>query len=158
MKTSEFRKLIREEVRKIVKESSFKEADLDELIPVAEKAFATVYPNELYFDNDGSYLYISTDKEDPGAASMWGEGSRKHYYLSINLYEEDGTLNLVVNNATANKFKGATTPILKAMFDYGTTKLGPIKNKVLYIEDDRSDGTWKQIAKQLKVKYESSDD
>jgi hypothetical protein len=32
------------------------------------------------------------------------------------------------------------------------------KNKVLYIEDDRSDGTWKQIAKQLKVKYESSDD
>lgn len=157
MKLTEFKKLIREEVKKVLKEGDDLRLldDLDVLIPTIKRAFKTKYPDPLYFQNDANYLYVSTDKRNPDAASMWGRGNPKHYYLAINLYADDAELVLVVANATANNFKGVTTPILKAIFDYGMKALKPVKKKVLSIEDDKSGGVWKKIALQLGVTYEA---
>lgn len=146
-------------LKKLIKELSdgeIQEVDLTDIQPLIKQTFAKKYPKaKLYFEQE-DYTYVSTDKDEPTAASMWGEGSRKHYYFAFNLYAEGETLNLVISNATANGFKGVTGDIVKALFDFGTKKYKPIKQKVLNIEDDRSGGVWKKIAQKLGVEYEAN--
>lgn len=135
-------------------DGKLEEAELNEVKPIITQVFAKKYPGvKLYFERE-SYINVSTDKENPSAASMWGEGNRKHYYLSFNLYAEGETLNLVVANATANKYSGVTGDIIKAMFDFGAKRFNPITERVLVIEDDTSDGYWEKLAQKLGASYE----
>jgi hypothetical protein len=141
---------------KELNDGEIEELELSKVKSLITQTFKKKYPEaKLYFEED-DYLYVSTDEEDPTAASMWGEGSRDNYYLAFNLYAEGDVLNLVVGNATANKYKGVTTDIFKALFDFGTKKYKPINQKILYIEDDRSDSVWEKVAKKLGVDYEES--
>jgi len=159
MKKSELRTIIKEEINKVLKEltdGELEEAELNEVKPIITQIFAKKYPKvKLYFDQE-DYIYVSTDKDDPSAASMWGEGNRRHYYLAFNLYAEGETLNLVVANATANKYSGVTGDIIKAMFDFGAKRFNPITERVLVIEDDRSDGYWEKLAQKLGADYQSN--
>ena len=137
-------------------DGSLEEVELQDVKPLITQIFAKKYPKaKLYFEQQ-QYVYVSTDKNNPSAASMWGEGNRKHYYLAFNLYAEGDVLTLVVGNATANEYKGVTGDIIKGLFDFGVSKYEPIKQKILYIEDDRSDGVWEKIAQKLGADYESN--
>lgn len=135
-------------------DGELEEAELSEVKPIITQVFDKKYQGvELYFEQE-SYINVSTDKENPSAASMWGEGDPKHYYLSFNLYAEGETLNLVVANATANKYSGVTGDIIKAMFDFGAKRFNPITERVLVVEDDRSGGYWEKLAQKLGASYE----
>lgn len=146
-------------LKKLIKEltdGEMQEVDLKDVQSLIIQTFAKKYPKaKLYFDQE-AYLYVSTDKEDPAAASMWGEGNRKHYYFAFNLYAEGETLNLVISNATANEYKGVTGDLVKALFDFGTKKYSPINQKILFIEDDRSGGVWEKMAQKLGAEYEAN--
>ena len=146
-------------LKKLIKElndGDLQEVNLKDVQSLITQTFAKKYPKaKLYFEQE-DYMYVSTDKDEPTAASMWGEGSRKHYYFAFNLYAEGETLNLVISNATANEYKGVSSDIIKALFDFGTKKYRPINQKILYIEDDRSDGVWEKIAQKLGVEYEAN--
>lgn len=146
-------------LKRLIKElndGDLQEVDLKDVQSLITQTFAKKYPKaKLYFDQE-AYVYVSTDKENPSAASMWGEGSRKHFYFAFNLYAEGDVLNLVISNATANEYKGVTGDLVKALFDFGMKKYSPINQKILYIEDDRSDGVWEKMAQKLGAEYQSS--
>ena len=141
---------------KELSDGEIQEVELGDVKSLITQTFAKKYPKaKLYFEQE-AYVYVSTDKDNPSAASMWGEGNRKHYYLAFNLYAEGDTLTLVVSNATANEYTGVTGDIMKGLFDFGMNKYKPIKQKILYIEDDRSDGVWEKMAQKLGANYESN--
>lgn len=146
-------------LKRLIKELSggdLQETDLNDIQSLITQTFAKKYPKaKLYFEQE-THIYVSTDKENPSAASMWGEGSHKHYYFAFNLYAEGETLNLVVGNATANNYKGVTGDLVKALFDFGSKKYSPITQKILFIEDDRSGGVWEKMAQKLGAEYQSN--
>lgn len=144
---------------KIIKEiKGFVELDLSEFEDVLETAFKRKYPDSNLYFLESDLKYISTDEEEPDAASMWGSGKKEEYYLALNAYIDEGELIILVENASAGNYKGVTGDLLKAIFDKAKQKYSPITRSVLAIRDDRSGGKWEQIASKLGVEYEDADE
>lgn len=145
---------------KIIKEikDEFVELDLSEFEDVLEAAFKKKYPDSNLHFLQSDFMYISTDEEEPDAASMWGSGKKGEYYLALSVYIENGELNILVVNASAGNYKGVTSDFLRAIFNKAKQSHGPISKSILAIKGDSSGGKWEQIASKLGVEYEDADE
>ena len=148
-------------LKKLLKEE-FMDFALSQILPTIKTAFNKKYPGVELYGEESDYCYISTYPE-PEQSTMWGkipEDGKDDYYLALHLYvdEEDGedVINLIIANATANKYKNVTADILKALFDLAKSKNPKATRSVLVIDQDASGGTWEKIAAKLGVEYEEN--
>jgi len=139
------------------------ELELSEFESALKAIFAKNYPDSnLYFLQE-ERMYVSTDEEEPDAASMWGEGSDEEYYLAFNVLiedtEEDRELTVLIDNASRGNYPGITTEFLKAIFEIAKrnhgSRLEPITKSTLLITRNSNQEKWEQIASKLGVEYES---
>jgi hypothetical protein len=130
------------------------DAELDgrSLAYVAQQVFNEMYPGTPIYYKKEDYISISTNKNETGAA--WGMHSSKDYFLTMSLYspEDQDEHDLVIGWAAAGEYKGVTTPILDAAFKLADKHFGK-KKRVLVLDDDRSGGVWKKVAKKPGAKY-----
>ena len=138
--------------------SDIEELDVSEFEPTLKAIFAKKYPDSKLHFLQSDFMYISTDEEDPEAASMWGSGKKGEYYLALNVYIENGELNILIANASAGNYKGVTSDFLRAIFNKAKQSHGPISKSILAIKGDSSGGRWEQIASKLGVKYQDADE
>lgn len=147
---------LRDLLKEVEEPLDVKELHLGDLKPVIKKVFDKKYGYLNLYIKESDYIYISTDR-NPERLSMYGDGSPKHYYLAISCYNDGEDLTVVATNASAGPFegKGLTSDILKAVFEVGEKKLGPYARKVLYVDDDASDGAWQSIARKVGAEYDT---
>lgn len=139
----------------------------EQLFSIMRPIFATKYPNiELYVVDSGEGTLITTDKT--GSSSYTFGNKDNHFSITLNAggeLEYGGIIEnmIYVYDATAGEYAGVITAFFDAIFKSLESeitpeiiKLGSKMKRILAIDDDKSHGAWKAIAKSLGSHYETT--
>jgi hypothetical protein len=132
----------------IVESVDFAQMPPQSIAAVAQDAFAQLYPGvKLYGKSVVEGVGLTTVKGQQGAASAFAGGDtvRDEFYITLNAYTEGDSMIVVVEDATAGKYKGAATNIIKALFEAGE-RLYKTQQRELVINDNANQEAWSVIA------------
>lgn len=132
----------------IVESVDFAQMPLQTIAAVAQDAFAQIYPGvKLYSRDTVEGLGLSTQKGGAGTASAFvgGEAVRGEFYITLNAYAEGNEMIVVIEDATAGRYKGAATAIIKSLFAAGE-RLYKTTQRSLVINDNANTEAWSVIA------------
>lgn len=122
-----------------------------QIVSVAQDAFARLYPGvKLYGKSTVEGVGLSTQKGGAGSASAFvgGETVRGEFYLTLNAYAEGSEMIVVIEDATAGKYKGATTAIINSLFASGE-RLYKTKTRSLVVNSNANQEAWDKIANRV---------
>lgn len=132
----------------IVESVDFEQMQPQNIVAVAQQAFAKLYPGvKLYGKSVVEGVGLTTAKGQQGAASAFAGGDtvRGAFYLTLNAYAEGDSMIVVVEDATAGQYKGAATAIIRALFEAGE-RLYKTEQRELVINDNANVEAWSVIA------------
>jgi len=132
----------------IVESVEFEQMQPQNIVAVAQQAFAQLYPGvKLYGRSVVEGVGLTTAKGQQGAASAFAGSDtvRGAFYLTVNAYAESDSMIVVIEDATAGNYKGAATAIIKALFEAGE-RLYKTEQRELVINDNANVEAWSVIA------------
>ena len=132
----------------IVESVDFEQMQPQNIVAVAQQAFAQLYPGvKLYGKSVVEGVGLTTAKGQQGAASAFAGGDtvRGAFYLTLNAYAEGDSMIVVIEDATAGNYKGAATAIIKSLFEAGE-RLYKTEQRELVINDNANVEAWSVIA------------
>jgi hypothetical protein len=132
----------------IIESVDFAQMQPQSIAAVAQDAFAQLYPGvKLYSRNTVEGIGLSTQKGGAGAASAFagGDAVRGEFYITLNAYAEGNAMIVVIEDATAGRYKGAATAVIKALFEAGE-RLYKTQSRELVINDNANAEAWSVIA------------
>lgn len=132
----------------IVESVDFEQMQPQQIVAVAQDAFAQLYPDvKLYGKSVVEGVGLTTAKGQQGAASAFAGSDtvRGAFYLTLNAYAEGISMIVVVEDATAGQYKGAATAVIKALFEAGE-RLYKTEQRELVINDNANAEAWTVIA------------
>lgn len=132
----------------IIEAVDFAQMPPQSIAAVAQDAFSRLYPGvKLYSRNTVEGVGLSTQKGGAGAASAFagGDAVRGEFYITLNAYTEGGSMIVVVEDATAGRYKGAATAVIKSLFEAGE-RLYQTQQRELIINDNANYEAWSVIA------------
>lgn len=132
----------------IVENVDFAQMPPQSIAAVAQDAFVRLYPGvKLYSRSVVEGVGLTTVKGQQGAASAFAGGDtvRGEFYITLNAYAESGSMIVVIEDATAGKYKGAATAVIKALFEAGE-RLYQTESRELVINDNANQEAWSTIA------------
>jgi GNAT superfamily N-acetyltransferase len=133
----------------IVESVDFAQMPPQQIASVSQDAFAQIYPGvKLYSKSTVEGIGLSTQKGGAGSASAWGldsNVSRDEFYITLNAYAEGTSMIVVIEDATAGKYKGAATAVIKSLFEAGE-RLYNTEQRELVINDNSNYEAWSTIA------------
>jgi hypothetical protein len=128
------------------------------IVAVAQQAFARLYPGvKLYGRSVVEGVGLTTQKGGEGSASAFagGDTERGEFYLTLNAYAEGDTMIVVIEDATAGKYKGAATAVIKALFE-GGERLYKTQQRELAVKDNANYDAWSTIANRVNAELTES--
>lgn len=135
--------------REFIRESvDFAQMQPQQIAAVAQDAFARLYPGvKLYSKSVVEGVGLTTVKGQAGAASAFAGGDtvRGEFYITLNAYAEGNEMIVVIEDATAGRYKGAATAIIKSLFAAGE-RLYKTTQRSLVINDNANTEAWSVIA------------
>jgi len=132
----------------IVESVDFAQMPPQSIAAVAQDAFAQLYPDvKLYSKSVVEGVGLTTAKGQAGAASAFAGGDtvRGAFYLTLNAYAEGDSMIVVIEDATAGRYKGAATAIIRALFEAGE-RLYQTEQRELVVNDNANSEAWNVIA------------
>jgi len=132
----------------IVESVDFEQMQPQNIVAVAQQAFARLYPGaKLYGRSVVEGVGLTTAKGQAGAASAFAGSDtvRGAFYLTLNAYAEGESMIVVVEDATAGNYKGAATAVIKALFEAGE-RLYKTQQRELVVNDNANVEAWSVIA------------
>jgi hypothetical protein len=132
----------------IVESVDFAQMQPQQIVAVAQDAFARLYPDvKLYGRSVVEGVGLTTAKGQQGAASAFAGSDtvRGAFYLTLNAYAEGNSMIVVVEDATAGNYKGAATAVIQALFEAGE-RLYNTEQRELVINDNANVEAWSVIA------------
>jgi len=138
----------------IVESVDFEQMQPQNIVAVAQQAFAQLYPGvKLYGRSVVEGVGLTTAKGQAGAASAFAGNDtvRGAFYLTVNAYAEGDAMIVVVEDATAGRYKGAATAVIKALFEAGE-RLYKTEQRELVINDNANVEVWSTIADRVGAK------
>jgi hypothetical protein len=132
----------------IIESVDFAQMQPQSIAAVSQDAFAQLYPGvKLYSRNTVEGIGLSTQKGGAGAASAFagGDAVRGEFYITLNAYAEGNAMIVVIEDATAGRYKGAATAVIKALFGAGE-RLYKTQSRELVINDNANAEAWSVIA------------
>ena len=130
-----------------------REIEPGSILSSVDDAWYSVHPNiRLYSKISDPELSVSTSRRRTGAASQFGQGDLKNYYLTLSAGIENGSINIQILDAQAGEFKGVTTRILAQIFQDLEDFYGRGQRNII-VQHDASGGRWAQIAQQLGAEF-----
>ena len=132
----------------IVESVDFEQMQPQQIVAVAQDAFARLYPDvKLYGRSVVEGVGLTTAKGQAGAASAFAGSDtvRGAFYLTLNAYAEGDAMIVVIEDATAGNYKGAATAVIKALFEAGE-RLYKTEQRELVINDNANAEAWSVIA------------
>ena len=135
----------------IVEEVDFAQMSPQSIAKVAQDAFAQLYSGvKLYAKDTVEGVGLSTQKGGAGAASAFagGDAVRGEFYLTLNAYAESDSMIVVIEDATAGKYKGAATAVIRALFQAGE-RLYQTEQRELVVNDNANYEAWSTIANRV---------
>jgi hypothetical protein len=134
--------------KKVKEAVDFEQMQPQQIIAVAQDAFAQRYPEaKLYGKSVVEGVGLTTHKGGEGSASAFAGSDTKRgaFYLTLNAYAEGSAMIVVIEDATAGEYKGAATAIIKALFEAGE-RLYKTEQRELVINDNANTEVWDTIA------------
>jgi hypothetical protein len=135
--------------KQLVQESvDFEQMQPQQIIAVAQDTFAELYPDvKLYGRSVVEGVGLTTAKGQAGAASAFAGSDtvRGAFYLTLNAYAEGNSMIVVIEDATAGRYKGAATAIIKSLFEAGE-RLYKTQQRELVVNDNANAEAWSAIA------------
>jgi hypothetical protein len=144
----------------IVESVDFEQMQPQNIVAVAQQAFAQLYPGvKLYGKSVVEGVGLTTAKGQQGAASAFAGSDtvRGAFYLTLNAYAEGDSMIVVVEDATAGQYKGAATAVIKALFEAGE-RLYKTQQRELVINDNANVEAWSVIADRVGAEMMESTD
>jgi hypothetical protein len=144
----------------IVESVDFEQMQPQNIVAVAQDAFAQLYPGvKLYGRSVVEGVGLTTAKGQQGAASAFAGSDtvRGAFYLTVNAYAEGDSMIVVVEDATAGQYKGAATAIIKSLFEAGE-RLYKTQQRELVINDNANVEAWSVIADRVGAEMMESTD
>ena len=132
----------------IVEAVDFAQMSPQSIAAVAQDAFAQLYPGvKLYSKSTVEGVGLSTQKGGAGSASALAGGDtvRGEFYITLNAYAEGNEMIVVIEDATAGRYKGAATAIIKSLFEAGE-RLYQTEQRELVINNNANYEAWSVIA------------
>jgi GNAT superfamily N-acetyltransferase len=132
----------------IVESVDFEQMQPQNIVAVAQQAFAQLYPGvKLYGRSVVEGVGLTTAKGQAGAASAFAGSDtvRGAFYLTLNAYAEGDSMIVVIEDATAGNYKGAATAIIRSLFEAGE-RLYKTEQRELVINDNANQEAWSVIA------------
>jgi hypothetical protein len=132
----------------IVESVDFEQMQPQNIVAVAQQAFAQLYPGvKLYGKSVVEGVGLTTAKGQAGAASAFAGSDtvRGAFYLTLNAYAEEDSMIVVIEDATAGNYKGAATAVIKSLFEAGE-RLYRTQQRELVINDNANVEAWSVIA------------
>lgn len=132
----------------IVEAVDFAQMPPQSIASVAQDAFAQLYPGvKLYSRSTVEGIGLSTQKGGAGAASAFagGDAVRGEFYITLNAYAEGSSMIVVIEDATAGRYKGGATAVIKALFSAGE-RLYKTQSRELVVNDNANAEAWSVIA------------
>jgi hypothetical protein len=132
----------------IVESVDFEQMQPQNIVAVAQQAFAQLYPGvKLYGRSVVEGVGLTTHKGGEGSASAFAGSDTKRgaFYLTLNAYAEGDTMIVVIEDATAGNYKGAATAIIKSLFEAGE-RLYKTQQRELVVNDNANTEAWSTIA------------
>lgn len=132
----------------IVESVDFEQMQPQQIVAVAQDAFAELYPDaKLYGKSVVEGVGLTTAKGQAGAASAFAGSDtvRGAFYLTLNAYAEGDSMIVVIEDATAGQYKGAATAIILALFEAGE-RLYQTEQRELVVNDNANAEAWSVIA------------
>jgi hypothetical protein len=132
----------------IVESVDFEQMQPQQIVAVAQDAFAELYPDvKLYGRSVVEGVGLTTAKGQAGAASAFAGSDtvRGAFYLTLNAYAEGDSMIVVIEDATAGQYKGAATAVIKSLFEAGE-RLYKTQQRELVINDNANAEAWSVIA------------
>lgn len=146
--------------RDVAESVDFAQMQPQQIVSVAQQAFARLYPGvKLYGKSVVEGVGLTTQKGREGTASAFagGNSERGEFYLTLNAYAESGTMIVVIEDATAGEYKGATSAIIKALFE-GGERLYKTEQRELAVKDNANYDAWSTIADRVGAELTESTD
>jgi hypothetical protein len=144
----------------IVESVDFEQMQPQNIVAVAQQAFAQLYPGvKLYGRSVVEGVGLTTVKGQQGAASAFAGSDtvRGAFYLTVNAYAEGNSMIVVVEDATAGQYKGAATAVIKSLFEAGE-RLYKTEQRELVINDNANVEAWSVIADRVGAEMMESID
>ena len=144
----------------IVESVDFEQMQPQNIVAVAQQAFAQLYPGvKLYGKSVVEGVGLTTAKGQQGAASAFAGSDtvRGAFYLTLNAYAEGDSMIVVIEDATAGQYKGAATAIIRSMFEAGE-RLYRTQQRELVINDNANVEAWSVIADRVGAEMMESTD
>jgi GNAT superfamily N-acetyltransferase len=132
----------------IVESVDFEQMQPQNIVAVAQQAFAQLYPGvKLYGRSVVEGVGLTTAKGQAGAASAFAGSDtvRGAFYLTLNAYAEGDSMIVVIEDATAGNYKGAATAVIRSLFEAGE-RLYKTEQRELVINDNANQEAWSVIA------------
>ena len=132
----------------IVESVEFEQMQPQNIVAVAQQAFARLYPGvKLYGRSVVEGVGLTTAKGQAGAASAFAGSDtvRGAFYLTLNAYAEGDSMIVVIEDATAGQYKGAATAIIRSLFEAGE-RLYKTEQRELVVNDNANSEAWSAIA------------
>jgi hypothetical protein len=143
----------------IVESVDFEQMQPQQIVAVAQDAFAQLYPDiKLYGRSVVEGVGLTTAKGQAGAASAFAGSDtvRGAFYLTVNAYAEGNSMIVVVEDATAGNYKGGATAVIKALFEAGE-RLYKTQQRELVINDNANVEAWSVIADRVGAEMMESE-
>ena len=134
--------------KKVKEAVDFEQMQPQQIIAVAQDAFAQRYPEaKLYGKSVVEGVGLTTHKGGEGSASAFAgsDTKRGEFYLTLNAYAEGTSMIVVIEDATAGNYKGAATAIIKSLFEAGE-RLYKTEQRELVVNDNANSEAWSAIA------------
>jgi len=132
----------------IVEAVDFAQMQPQNIVAVAQQAFAQLYPGvKLYGRSVVEGVGLTTAKGQQGAASAFAGSDtvRGAFYLTLNAYAEGDSMIVVIEDATAGQYKGAATAVIRSLFEAGE-RLYQTQQRELVINNNANMEAWSTIA------------
>jgi hypothetical protein len=132
----------------IVESVDFEQMQPQNIVAVAQQAFSQLYPGvKLYGRSVVEGVGLTTAKGQAGAASAFAgsDTQRGAFYLTLNAYAEGNSMIVVIEDATAGRYKGAATAVIKSLFEAGE-RLYQTQQRELVVNDNANVEAWSVIA------------
>ena len=142
----------------ILESVDFAQMQPQQIVTVAQQAFARLYPGvKLYGKSVVEGVGLTTKKGGEGSASAFAGGNteRGEFYLTLNAYAEGDSMIVVIEDATAGKYKGAATAVIKALFE-GGERLYKTQQRELAVKDNANYDAWATIADRVNAELTES--
>lgn len=132
----------------LIESVDFAQMPNQSIASVAQDAFAKLYPDvKLYSRNTVEGVGLSTQKGGAGEASAFAGGDtvRGEFYITLNAYAEGNEMIVVIEDATAGRYKGAATAVINSLFAAGE-RLYKTTQRALVINGNANTEAWSVIA------------